>query len=561
MKTRLFSLLLIYGLGLNLFAQNLPANGGGGYNTFQEIGDEISPQQRLSIINMLKDNEHILRATGKVKNILRPETTGFEWPIRQANGFNDNGFCGISNYVDQNPNYPNNVLDYNCGNRTYDLSSGYNHAGTDIFIWPFMWQKMDQNAVEVIAAASGTIIGKSNGNFDQNCALCSSSCNWNAVYIMHADGSVAWYGHMKNNSLTSKAVGQTVVTGEYLGIVGSSGNSTGPHLHFEVYTNSSYTTLVDPWAGNCNNLNGLNSWWNNQQPYRVSTLNKIMTHSAPPSLGTCPGAEVVNEKVNFLSGDNVVFGTYYRDQLAGQSVVNTVYRPDNSIFATWTLNFTTVYAASYWYNTFYIPTNAPSGIWRFSAVYNGQTYSTNFAINTILPLKLINFSASKKESKVALNFATANEEKVKQVNILRSENGSNFLVIKNISAKNDIRNYYTFIDENPEKTNYYKLEILNNDGTKSYSDTKLVTFNTRGEYLLINGNPFRNELRFKILESLNNATVLIFNANGQVVYKRSQSFISGASQVVSTLNLQSGFYEIILQNQSGILDKMIVVKE
>ena len=54
---------------------------------------------------------------------------------------------------------------------------------------------------------------------------------------MHADGSVAWYGHMKAGSLTNKAVGQTVSSGEYLGIVGSSGNSTGPHLHFGIRVN------------------------------------------------------------------------------------------------------------------------------------------------------------------------------------------------------------------------------------------------------------------------------------------------------------------------------------
>jgi hypothetical protein len=138
-------------------------------------------------------------------------------PLKQALGYNDNGYYGISNYIDQNPSFPNQLLDYNCGNRTYDISSGYNHAGTDIFTWPYYWQKMERNIVQVIAAAPGTIIAKSDGNFDQNCSF--TACDWNAVYIMHADGSVAWYGHMKAGSLTNKTVGQTVLTGEYLGIV------------------------------------------------------------------------------------------------------------------------------------------------------------------------------------------------------------------------------------------------------------------------------------------------------------------------------------------------------
>ena len=38
--------------------------------------------------------------------------------------------------------------------------------------------------------------------------------------FMHADGSIAWYGHMKSGSLTEKQ--DTVAQGEYLGIIGSS---------------------------------------------------------------------------------------------------------------------------------------------------------------------------------------------------------------------------------------------------------------------------------------------------------------------------------------------------
>ncbi len=58
----------------------------------------------------------------------------------------------IINYVDEDPSGA--ILDYNCNNRTYN-----GHKGTDIFIWPFPWQKMSLNAVQIVAAAPGTIIG------------------------------------------------------------------------------------------------------------------------------------------------------------------------------------------------------------------------------------------------------------------------------------------------------------------------------------------------------------------------------------------------------------------
>ncbi len=243
---------------------------------------------------------------------------------------------------------------------------------------------MQYNEVEIIAAAPGTIIGKGNGLFDQNCAMCTSSCDWNAVYVRHSDGSVAWYGHMKSGSLTSEAVGATVSVGEYLGVVGSSGSSTGPHLHFEVYENDSYTKLIDPWAGTCNAHNGNTSWWASQQPYRVSTIDALMIHSAAPVLSQCPGGEAANEKRSFTNGQVVYLGTYYRDQLNLQTVTHTVRRPDNSVYLTWNQNFTSDYNASYWYYYFTLLNPATTGVWKYEVTYNSQTFNTNFAVNSML---------------------------------------------------------------------------------------------------------------------------------------------------------------------------------
>ncbi len=380
-----YAVLLLYCFALlsPAFSQPLlEPTGGGSYDAYLKLKDEISPEQRLSIIQQLQSNEAQLRSVGKLPQNFQPLVTSFQWPVRQSINFSDHGFYGISNYVDNNLSYPGLLLDYNCGVRTYDQSSGYNHKGTDIFTWPFPWEKMLLDAVQVVAASAGTIIGKTDGNSDQNCAFCTG-CNWNAVYVMHADGSVAWYGHLKLGSLTTKLRGASVAAGEYLGVVGSSGNSTGPHLHFEVYTNSSYTQLVDPWAGPCNSFNGLTSWWANQQPYLVSTLNKIMTHFPAPALSGCPGGESVNEKINFASGETIYLGGYYRDQQAGQQSIHAIYRPDNSLYTSFTQNFTTNYNASYWFYSRVLPNPAPAGMWRYQVTYNGQpALSAYFAVNT-----------------------------------------------------------------------------------------------------------------------------------------------------------------------------------
>ena len=362
-------------LTFSIYAQPIKSPDGGGAFSQSIKQDEMSPQQRIGIINTLRSNEASLRAQGLLPTTNQPMVTGFQWPLKQAPGFNDNGYYCISNYVDEDNSAA--ILDYNCGNRTYD-----GHQGTDIVSWPFPWQKMAMNAVQIVASAPGTIIAKYDGNPDTSCSFCVSACNWNAVYVMQSDGSVAWYGHMKTNSLTTKSVGQTVALGEYLGIVGSSGNSTTPHIHIQIYADNTYTQLVDPWAGSCNFLNGTTSWWASQQPYIVSTLNKVMTHNPPPAMPGCKSGEAVNEKVNFVNGETVYVASYYRDQQNGQQSIHTVYKPDNSVYFTWIQPLDAYYSASWWYYIVNLPNPAPTGMWRYEIAYNGQTpQSTYFGVN------------------------------------------------------------------------------------------------------------------------------------------------------------------------------------
>ncbi|MEU9383069.1 peptidoglycan DD-metalloendopeptidase family protein, partial [Streptomyces sp. NPDC048279] len=65
------------------------------------------------------------------------------------------------------------------------------------------------------------------------------------VVIRHADGRYTQYGHL---SAISVRAGQHVSTGQRIGRSGSTGNATGPHLHFEVRTGPGFGTDIDPVA-------------------------------------------------------------------------------------------------------------------------------------------------------------------------------------------------------------------------------------------------------------------------------------------------------------------------
>ena len=297
------------------------------------------------------------------------------------------GYYGISNFVDLNAAFPDVITDYNCGTRSYDTNSGYNHQGIDFFSWPFPWYKMDQDLVQVVAAEPGIITTKLDGNDDRSCSFNGS--NWNAVYVTHADGSYAWYGHLKDGSLTAKSEGASVSAGEYLGVVGSSGNSTGPHLHFETYDN--LNQVIEPFyiANGCNSTTQ-ESWWANQLPYYDSKINQLITHDTAPSFVTCPGSgvttgELTGEVSYFEGGDRVYFATYYQDQLSSQVSSYQVFMPDGSLFQSWQHNSPQPhYAASYWYWSHVLPSSPPFGRWSFVVDFEGQQEVKYFWVGDVI---------------------------------------------------------------------------------------------------------------------------------------------------------------------------------
>ena len=64
-----------------------------------------------------------------------------------------------------------------------------------------------------------------------------------AVYILHDNGDVTVYGHMEEIVV---AAGQTVRAGDTIALVGSRGQSTGPHLHFEAWEGGLDGRRADP---------------------------------------------------------------------------------------------------------------------------------------------------------------------------------------------------------------------------------------------------------------------------------------------------------------------------
>ena len=93
------------------------------------------------------------------------------------------------------------------------------------------------HAGEDIGAPSGTpILAADSGTVVTNTYNAGGYGNY--VIINHGNGYATLYGHMTSSAVS---LGQTVAKGQVIGYVGSTGLSTGPHLHFEVRLNGSVT--------------------------------------------------------------------------------------------------------------------------------------------------------------------------------------------------------------------------------------------------------------------------------------------------------------------------------
>ncbi|WP_030990505.1 M23 family metallopeptidase [Streptomyces sp. NRRL S-1813] len=67
----------------------------------------------------------------------------------------------------------------------------------------------------------------------------------NNIVIKMNDGTYTQYGHLSSLGVS---VGQHVTPGQQIGLSGSTGNTTGPHLHFEARTGADYGSDIDPVA-------------------------------------------------------------------------------------------------------------------------------------------------------------------------------------------------------------------------------------------------------------------------------------------------------------------------
>ena len=209
------------------------------FNAYKEHKEE----QQNKLEQLLNNNEKMLRDMAEISNLekkLRRAITGQGGPkamdtnstmaVLQAQDENISRMIAVTKksvsellgeiegrsgtlatFPDRWPT-DGGVISSNYGGRVDPVSKGFEyHVGLDIAV---------DFGTPVYATAAGTV----------------EQAGWNGGYgrfvrLNHGNGYATAYGHMSGLAVSS---GQQVIKGEIIGFVGSTGYSTGPHLHYEV---------------------------------------------------------------------------------------------------------------------------------------------------------------------------------------------------------------------------------------------------------------------------------------------------------------------------------------
>jgi hypothetical protein len=188
-----------------------------------------------------------------------------------------------------------------------------------------------------------------------------------------------------------------------------------------------------------------------------------------------------------------------------------------------------------------------SGVSNTVSVASGVTclYGT-----TTLPLELMSFSGSNEKNRNKLIWQTANELNVSHFIIERSQDGLKFEERGTILSKkaNNALKPYEFMDDNPFSTNYYRLKIIDKDGTYYYSKT-ITVINNQLNTVQIFPSIAKDFINIRSENALNNATIKVVDLMGKTLIHSIINVDKGEQIALNIATLNKGLYLISIDNK------------
>ncbi len=230
--------------------------------------------------------------------------------------------CHFQQFVDHDPTHE--AADFQCGTLSYD-----GHKGTDIALPSLAAQA---NGVPVRAAAPGTVTAVRDALPDilQTAPdapdVTGEECG-NGVVISHPNGWETQYCHLARDSI-AVTVGQEVKTHTVLGQIGLSGNTTFPHLHFELRRSGEIVDPFDPDGSAVCDARAPQSLWHHPLPIHTPPGGLIASGIA----ADVPTYEAIKAGIppqNTVKSDApLVLWSFAFGSHPGDVVIHTIIGPD-----------------------------------------------------------------------------------------------------------------------------------------------------------------------------------------------------------------------------------------
>lgn len=180
-------------------------------NNFKNEILKISDKEKITITKINSTDTNLITKEEDLKKLLQQIKT------------ENKKITSRSGTISRTKNNSSKVLEnYNYISSYYRTSSRQNHTGVD-FAAPY--------GTSIYSWKNGTVeLAKWNGNYG------------NMVIVNHGNGQKSRYAHL---SSICCSIGQKVNAGQLIGKVGSTGNSTGNHLHFEIMINNVFVNPLN----------------------------------------------------------------------------------------------------------------------------------------------------------------------------------------------------------------------------------------------------------------------------------------------------------------------------
>jgi hypothetical protein len=184
--------------------------------------------------------------------------------------------------------------------------------------------------------------------------------------------------------------------------------------------------------------------------------------------------------------------------------------------------------------------NGTGNLTAGSITSNSITAWSPFTLGSIhdpLPVTLISFSGKREDSNTnLLTWSTANERNFSYFELQHGKNPSQLAALANITGKAEGSYKYKHPDPSPG-VNYYRLKMVDNDGTFAYS--KIISLTNEGLSTSIYPNPAGAMVNIDVNNSLLNSTAVLYDATGKTMQN---VVIKTLHQPVNVRLLTSGLY-------------------